>query len=99
MDAALPIVQVLKNFMAIKTVSSTATYKEDCWRGAKFVANLLEQAGCSVKKCPVQAEVCSRVYTSSVAGAVVHQGLNLCLMCAIKSLGLAPVVIGFMRRR
>jgi hypothetical protein len=43
--------QVLRDFVAIKTVSASHAHKEECWRGAKFVATLLERAGCRVKQC------------------------------------------------
>eukprot|EP00750_Incisomonas_marina_P006935 INCI14741.8.p1 GENE.INCI14741.8~~INCI14741.8.p1 ORF type:complete len:548 (-),score=86.26 INCI14741.8:300-1817(-) len=45
------MIHVLRDFVAIKTVSSSTKHKEECWRGAKFVATLLEQAGCRVKQC------------------------------------------------
>ena len=51
------MIHVLRDFVAIKTVSSSTKHKEECWRGAKFVATLLEQAGCRVKQCASHKQV------------------------------------------
>ena len=35
----------LREFVRLRTVSSDASLREDCFRGAKFLASLLESIG------------------------------------------------------
>ena len=40
----------LRDFVRLKTVSSDPTLQEDCFRGAKFLATLLESLGAAPHK-------------------------------------------------
>lgn len=73
----------LRDFVRLKTVSCDPTLREDCFRGAKFLATLLESLGGDppsappiLPPSPVQhAPPCSRV--SASLGCALHAHLPL----------------------
>lgn len=50
----------LREFVRLRTVSSDASLREDCFRGAKFLASLLESLGASLARITFSiASVCA----------------------------------------
>lgn len=51
---------VLARFVSYATVSGVEEYREDCWRGAKYIGSFLEGLGASVKYVPTSHSPKSR---------------------------------------